>query len=262
MTATIEDEGEQYVLWEDMDGVRIVTLNRPERLNAINMEMLRQLEEVILLAQQSDDIRVLLLRGAGRAFCAGDDVNEQAKICEAGEASLQKQLRHLQNISTLLTLGDKITVVEVRGWAVGAGFSWVLNCDFRVWSAEARAYFPEVGFGTFVTGGATFLLPRLIGQQAAVDLLFLGAKLDPSHARAACLIHSVHSEGELMGAAAKLARELAGLPAPSLRGMKRALANRIASEFCAALDEEVGACIATTLDPRTLERLHRAIVRN
>ena len=242
--------------------MRTITLNRPDRLNAVDMPMILQLEDAIRSAQQSDDVHVLLLRGAGRAFCAGDDVNAQSEICLAGEAALREQLLHLQNISTMLTLGDKITVAEVRGWAIGAGFSWVLNCDFRVWGGAARAFFPEVGFGTFVTGGASFLLPHLAGVQAAADMLFLSTRLHPYEARAAGLVHAIHPEDALADAAAKLARDLAALPQPAARSMKRSLSAGLEPAFRAALDAEVAACVATTLDPRTLERMRAAIGGN
>lgn len=259
MPRTLEREAARAVLCDDADGVRTITLNRPDRLNAVDMPMILQLEEAIRSADDTDDVHVLLLRGAGRAFCAGDDVDAQSAICAAGEASLREQLRHLQNISAMLTLGDKIAVAEVRGWAIGAGFSWVLNCDFRVWGAAAQAAFPEIGLGTFVTGGATVLLPHLAGAQAAADLLFLGTRLRPSEARAAGLVHAIHPEEALAAAAAQLARDLAALPQPAARSMKRALAAGLEPAFRRALDAETAACVATTLDPRTLARMRAAI---
>lgn len=254
-----EPSEQPAVLCDDKDSVRTITLNRPDRLNAVDMPMILQLEEAIRSAQDRNDVQVLLLRGAGRAFCAGDDVNAQSGICGAGEAALREQLLHLQNISKMLILGEKIAIAEVRGWAIGAGFSWLLNCDFRLWGSAAQAFFPEIGLGTFVTGGATFLLPRLIGAQAAADLLLLGTRLHPADPRAVGLVHATHPEDGLADAALHLARTLAALPQPAARGMKRALGASLEHAFRAALDAEVEACVATTLDPRTLERMRAAI---
>lgn len=261
MTFKVEREEDAAVRYVDADGVRTITLNRPDRLNAIGMPMILALEEAILSAQQIDDVHVLLLRGAGRAFCAGDDVNAQSEICGLGETALREQLLHLQNISRMLMLGDKIAVAEVHGWAIGAGFSWALNCDFRVWGEAATAFLPEVTFGSFVTGGATFLLPKMLGPQTAADMLFLGKRLRPSDENAAGLVHSMHPEDQAPAAAKQLAQELAMLPPPAARRMKRALGAGIASGFRAALEDEIEACVATTLDPRTLERMRAAIDR-
>lgn len=249
------------VLTNDEGGVRTITLDRPDRLNAIDMPMILQLEEAVRSAQDRDDVRVLLLRGAGRAFCAGDDVTAQGDICRAGEAALREQLRHLQDISLMLTLGEKIAVAEVRGFAVGAGFSWALNCDFRVWGAAAQAFFPEVSLGTFVTGGATVLLPRLLGLRTAADLLYRGTRLRPAAPEAAGAVHAIHPEDELGDAARRLARDLAALPQMAARSMKRSLAAAIGPEFRAALAREIEACVATTLDPATLDRMRAMIAR-
>lgn len=143
MVVNSEVRSEDAVLVSDSGGVRTITLNRPEQLNAINLLMIEQLEAAITSAQTDDNIRILRFRGAGRAFCAGDDVNAQSAICEAGEGALRQQLATLQRISELLTLGEKLTVVEVQGWAIGAGFSWALNCDFRFWGEKARAFSPK-----------------------------------------------------------------------------------------------------------------------
>lgn len=254
----IENRATGVVLLDDADGVRTITLNRPECLNAINMAMILELREAVASAQRDAHVNVLLLRGAGRAFCAGDDVTEQSQICERGEEALREQLRHLQAISEMLTLGDKIAVAEVRGWAIGAGFSWSLNCDFRIWSEGTRACFPEVGFGSFVTGGATCLLPRLIGPAPAADLLFLGTRVEALSAPRG-LVHAVHPEAQTQDAALQLARKLAKLPQPAAREMKRALVAGIEADFRAALLREIEACVATTLKPGTLARMRASI---
>lgn len=254
----IETRATGAVLFDDAEGVRTITLNRPKCLNAIDMAMILELEEAVTSAQRAEHVSVLLLRGAGRAFCAGDDVTAQSEICERGENALREQLRHLQAISQALTLGDKIAVAEVRGWAIGAGFSWALNCDFRIWSESARACFPEAGFGSFVTGGATCLLPHLIGPAPAGDLLFLGTRVEALSAPRG-LVHAVHPEEQTRDATLQLARQLARLPQPAAREMKRALVAGIETDFRAALLREVEVCVATTLEPGTLARMRASI---
>ncbi len=172
---------------------------------------------------------------------------------------MRQQLTSLQHISELLTLGDKPTVVAVRGWAVGAGFSWVLNCDFALWSKSAGGFFPEVSFGTFVTGGVTWVLPQIAGRQIACDLLLRGTRIRAPEALAYGLALRMEPEEALDAAAIDLAQSLASLPQGSVHRMKRMLGARHAEEFRAALAAETEACIATTLNPQTLRRMQDAI---
>jgi enoyl-CoA hydratase/carnithine racemase len=240
-------------------GVRTLTLNRPERLNAIDMAMILDLEAALVAALEDPAVGAILLRGAGPSFCAGDDVTAQADICAGGEGALRRQLVPLQHISELLTLGDKPTVAAVRGWAVGAGFSWVLNCDFALWSEGAGGFFPEVSFGTFVTGGATWLLPQIAGRQVAHELLLLGRRVRAPEALTCGLALHVEPEEALDAAAINLAQSLAALPRMSVRHMKRVLDARRAGDFRAALAAEMDACLATTLDPETIRRMQDAL---
>ena len=244
---------------DDGLGVRSLTLNRPERLNAIDMAMSLELETALVAALEDAAVGAILLRGAGRSFCAGDDVAAQAAICAGGEPALRQQLTALQHVSELLTLADKPTVAAVRGWAVGAGFSWVLNCDCALWSQGAGAFFPEVSFGTFVTGGATWLLPQIAGRQIAHEMLLRGTRMRAPEALACGLALRVETEEMLDAAAAELAQSLAALPRTSVRQMKRVLGARHVEDFLAALDAETEACIATMLDPETLRRMQNAV---
>ena len=161
----------------------------------------------------------------------------------------------------MLVLGSKIIVVEWRGWAIGAGFSWVLNGDVRICGATAQASFPEVGFGSFVTGGASLLAPHVLGARRATELLLLGARVKVSDGEAESLAQAVHADDEVALAAQRVAQTLAELPQPAARLMKQAITGPIAPAFEAALDREVEACVATTLDPGTLARMRAAIAR-
>lgn len=240
-------------------GVRTVMLNRPDRLNAIDMDMLVALESALRAALDDEDVRAIVLCGAGRAFCAGDDVTAQAQICAGGEVALRAQLALLQRISEYLTLGEKPTIAAVRGWAVGAGFSWSLNCDFALWSEGAGGFLPEVTFGTFVTGGATFLLPQIVGRQRAHEMLLRGYRIRSTEALACGLARSVEPEDQLLGAARALAAELSALPPTAVRTMKRVLAGGWEAAFRHALAAEIEACVATTLEPATLARMRAAL---
>lgn len=240
------------------DGVRTITLARPDRLNAINLAMIEQLGSAVESAMGDHAVRAILLTGAGRAFCAGDDVDEQADICGAGEAALRAQLASLQAISARLLFGPKPSVAAVRGWAIGAGFSWALNCDFPVWGDSATGFLPEVGLGTHVTGGASVLLPLLAGQRTARAMLFRGHRLGGEEALAAGIASMVVTDDAVDAAAASLAQDLARLPVLAAQSIKQSMIAAHATTLREALAREVDACVATTLDPATIRRMRNA----
>lgn len=242
----------------DDEGVRTITLTRPDRLNAINLAMTEQLRSALEIAMADAAVRAILLAGAGRAFCAGDDVDEQARVCDAGEAALRSQLASLQAISEHLLFGPKPSVAAVRGWAIGAGFSWVLNCDFSVWAENTIGFLPEVGLGTHVTGGASALLPVIVGLRTARAMLFRGHRLGADEALATGVASMVVANDDLETTAASLANDLARLPALAAQSMKQVMIAAHATRLREALAAEVEACVATTLDPATIQRMRNA----
>ncbi len=134
------------------DGVCVVTLNRPQRLNAIVPELLEDLIAALDAADRDPGVRAIVLTGAGRAFCSGDDLKDFGS--QAGdEASTRAYIERIQDVTRTMTLGDTPVVGAIRGWAVGGGLEWVINCDFTVAAAGTRFFFPEVSWGVFVTGG-------------------------------------------------------------------------------------------------------------
>ena len=150
------------VLYEVSDAVATVTLNRPDRLNAINPQLLDELVGALKNANADPAVHVILLTGAGRAFCAGDDLKEfdsQVGTEEETRAYIEK----IQDVTRELCLNRKVIIGAVHGWAVGGGLEWVINCDFVVMADDARFFFPEISLGIFVTGGVTQLLTQQIG---------------------------------------------------------------------------------------------------
>jgi Enoyl-CoA hydratase/carnithine racemase len=141
------------VLSEDIEeGLRLVTLNRPHRLNAIVPELLEDLIQA-LDAGQSGAVRPgHPAHRRGRAFCAGDDLKEFASQ-SGGEASTRAYIERIQDVTRAMVLGDKPVIGAIRGWAVGGGLEWVINCDFAIAAEGTRFFFPELSLGVFVTGG-------------------------------------------------------------------------------------------------------------
>jgi enoyl-CoA hydratase/carnithine racemase len=243
------------VLAEDAgDGVRVVTLNRPHRLNAIMPELLEELIAALGAADRDPAVRAIILTGAGRAFCSGDDLKEFA--AEAKDtASARAYIERIQDVTRAMVLGDTPVVGAIRGWAVGGGLEWVINCDFVLAAEGTRFFFPEVGWGMFVTGGVTALLPRLVGLQRARELMLLGERFDAAQAREWGLVWRVVPEDALMREAMALARRIAALPSGPVRDLRRILAGRSYAGIEAALAAETDATVRGFLDPETARRV-------
>jgi len=241
--------------------VRVVTLNRPERLNAIDMAMLDGLDAALAGAEAADGVRAMLLTGAGRAFCAGDDLEGQHAISAGGRAAIERQVAVLQRITERMVFGSKPVVGAVRGWAVGGAFAWTLNCDFTLWAEGATGFLPEIPFGLFVSGGATWLLPRLAGPVIAREMIYRGRRLTARELADAGIAGRVVPEDRLAADALALARELSALPPAAVALAKRALAEPDRAALREALAREAEACIAGASNPATLARLKQVLRR-
>ncbi len=243
------------VLTEDAGGgVRVVTLNRPHRLNAILPELLEDLVPALRAADAAPEVRCILLTGAGRAFCSGDDLKDFGT--QAGdEAAARAYIARIQDVTRALVTGDTPVVGAIRGWAVGGGLEWVINCDFAVVAEGTRFFFPEVSWGMFVTGGVTELLPRLVGLQRARELMLLGERFDAAQAAAWGLVYKVVPDAALMAEALALAQRIAALPAGPVRDLRRILARRAGGGLEAAMAAETDATVRGFLDPETAKRI-------
>ena len=158
------------------DGVRTIALHRPERLNAMNRQLIDDVARAFDDANADDGTRAIVFTGTGRAFCAGDDRKEH--VHPSGEAEARDLVDAIQRATEAVVFGAKPVVGAINGWAVGGGFEWAINCDFPIWADSARGFFPEVSLGIFVTGAVTSLLPALVGLNTAREMLLLGQTYD------------------------------------------------------------------------------------
>ncbi|MGH7190784.1 MAG: enoyl-CoA hydratase/isomerase family protein [Acetobacteraceae bacterium] len=234
-------------------GVRVITLDRPERLNAIVPELLGGLIAALEAAARDPAVGAIVLTGAGRAFCAGDDLKEFSAQ-SAGEATARAYVTRIQDVTRAIMLGRVPVIAAVRGWAVGGGLEWMLNCDFAIAAEGSRFFFPELAWGMFVTGGATALLPRLVGLGRARELIMLGERFEARAALAWGLVWKVVADEALMEEAVTLARRIAALPAEPVRALRKILA---APGLAAAMDAETEATVKAFLDPETARLVSR-----
>ncbi len=203
------------------DGVAILTMNRPERLNAMSRPMLEAMEASLARLAGAPEIGAVVLTGAGRAFCAGGDVKAMAEGAEGAGGSLEERVRARMEVSRWLHEMPKPTIAMVRGAAAGAGLSLALACDLRVASDTAKftTAFARVGYsGDF---GGSYFLTRLVGTARARELYFTAELLDAARALAIGLVNRVVPDAELETETLGLAGRLARGPRIAHRYIKR-----------------------------------------
>ena len=235
------------------NGVRIISLNRPSSMNAMNRALIDDVKRAFDDANTCDLTKVIVFTGEGRAFCAGDDRKEHSH--PQNEAEAQDLVEAIQAATRAITFGPKPVVGAINGWAVGGGFKWAINCDFPIWSEDARAFFPEMSLGIFVTGAVTSLLPALVGLQKARELLFLGERYDSGALLDMGLAWRVVPAAELRSEAVAVAQRLAALPQDAVRRMKMALNISAVNDIERALQIETQATVEGFLDPETTRRI-------
>lgn len=235
------------------DGVRTITMNRPDRLNAMNRQLIDDVAVAFDDANADESTAAIIFTGAGRAFCAGDDRREHAH--PENEAQAADLVEAIQRATVAIAFGAKPVVGAINGWAVGGGFEWAINCDFPIWAASARAFFPEVSLNLFVTGGVTSLLPALVGLNTAREMLFLGERYDAATLHRLGVAWRVVPDDQLIESAEQVARQLAALPPLSVRAMKRVLNETASTNIRTALDRETRATIDGFMDPETTRLL-------
>jgi 2-(1,2-epoxy-1,2-dihydrophenyl)acetyl-CoA isomerase len=235
----MNDSSEKHLLERVEDGVAILTMHRPERMNALSPTMMAALREAVPRLAQNAAVRVIVLTGTGRAFCAGGDVKGMAERADAkGPApSLEERahgLREGMEVSRWLHEMPKPTIAMIRGAAAGAGLSLALACDLRIASENARftTAFAKVGFsGDY---GGSYFLPKLVGAAKARELYFTADLFSAEEAAKLGIVNRVVPDGQLEAETLALARQLAAGPAVAYGYMKR---NLNATEAGATLEE-------------------------
>jgi 2-(1,2-epoxy-1,2-dihydrophenyl)acetyl-CoA isomerase len=194
------------------DGVGVLTLNRPDKLNAVSPAMWFELTRAMTEAQTDDEIRVLVLTGAGRGFCAGADVAESLTLAISGDAPprTRSQLKEPVGITGLrLARLWKPTIAAVNGVAAGMGFSFALACDIRIASENARFTNAFVRMGLIPDNGMTYFLSRLIGVARALELMYTCESVDAREAERIGLVNRVVPADDLMKVTMDLAKKIA-----------------------------------------------------
>lgn len=225
----------ETLLTETTDGVRILTLNRPDVLNALNAQAGDELLDALKEAERASEVRCLLLTGSGRAFCAGADLRDHT----AGETSLGEILRTRYNrIILLLRTVEKPVVAAVNGVAAGAGCNLALAADLRVASDRASFLQAFARVGLIPDSGGTWLLPRLAGLGRALEMMMLAEPVDAASAERLGLVNRVVPHDDLMARATEWAGRLAKGPTRAYGLIKRGVAHNMTVGLGEALEYE------------------------
>lgn len=230
----------ECVLVEDHEAVRRITLNRPDVLNSFNTELLTTLGKAMRDAEKDKAVRCVVVTGAGRGFCAGQDLAEvRGRYDSDAPLELGAQLRKLYNplIAKMRTM-EKPIIGSINGVAAGAGFSLALACDMRIAAESASFVQAFVHVGVVPDSGSTLFLPRLIGPARAFELAATGRKVKSDEALRLGLVNQVVADGELQEVTRALAQKLASLPTKSIGLTKRAMNAGWSNELEAQLDYE------------------------
>jgi 2-(1,2-epoxy-1,2-dihydrophenyl)acetyl-CoA isomerase len=209
---------EQTVLYETADGIATITLNRPQAYNAFDRRMHAELMRVLKQAERDPAARCLVITGAGKAFCSGQDLKDLAPDEDFGALVRERYNPLILKLQSI----PKPIVAAVNGVAAGAGMSLALACDFRVAVDSARFVAAFANVGLVPDSGLSYLLPRLIGYGRALELCMLGGTLDAATAHSYGMLTALANADEFPGTVRQLAERLANGPATALGLMKRA----------------------------------------
>ncbi|MGY1433541.1 enoyl-CoA hydratase/isomerase family protein [Streptomyces reniochalinae] len=210
----------EFIHLDIRESVAWIQIDRPAKLNALSVELMREMSNTLDIVEQDDDVRVVVLRGGDRAFSVGYDIAQEV---EMGVSTAEQWYGGLEaNIAlTMKVWGlNKPVIGAVSGWCLAGGCELAMACDLIVCTDEAQFGEPEIRFGS---GPVTLLMPFLIGQKATNELLYTGDTVDAHRAKELGLVNHVVAHEHLHGSVEQLARKIALTPLPILRYTKQAL---------------------------------------
>jgi len=256
-------EVEVHVHVQTHDGIGLIRLNRPEKMNAIGALTRQQLAEAIKQAERDEAVRVVVLTGSGRAFCSGADVTEMVQ--GAGMRTPEDVGNVLRNeympMLTRLRTMPKPVIAAMNGPAIGIGASFALACDIRIATPESYLLEAFVNIGLAPDGGVSWLLPRLAGTGIAYEMFFTGKPLSAADAHRLGVINRLVPADRLEQEVRELAGQLAAQPRGALAGAKRAVTHALESTFEQALEFESYLQEAQAASPEFAEGVQNFLAR-
>lgn len=200
------------ILFEQRDGVGVLTLNRPQKLNAMTNAMLDEIAHVFERSTFDEDVRALVIRGAGRAFCAGDDLSGMGEFPRPVPPGHKPQADYQHAVIAAVRGLQKPVIASLHGYCLGMGNDLAMACDFRIAARSAIIGEPRIARGMHVTTGGTYLLPRLVGLTKAIEMLMLAEPVPAEEALRIGLVTRVVEDERLENETMALAERLASGP--------------------------------------------------
>lgn len=225
----------ESILFSKKDGLGWIQFNRPEKLNALNPEVLKELETVISWCEKDDEVRVIALKGNKKAFIAGADIENMSK----GDIKFAYELTDLtMRVQERLADLPKPTIAAISGYALGGGCEVALCCDFRIAAGNAVLGFPEIGLGIIPGGGGTQRLPRLVNLGVAAKMILLGENIKAEEAGRVGLVDRVVTLDNLENEVKTLASKLMMRPQIAIRAAKTAMRKGLSTSLKEGLQIE------------------------
>jgi 2-(1,2-epoxy-1,2-dihydrophenyl)acetyl-CoA isomerase len=212
------------LLVADTDGVRTLTLNRPEAYNSLTLRLKEDLLAALRAAASDDAVRAVVITGAGKAFCAGQDLKEHVALLRSmNPAPLQTVVSHYNPIITTITGMPKPVIAAVNGMAAGAGASVAYASDLRIAASSAKFLMAFANVGLTADSGASWTLPRLIGYGRAMEMMLLAAPVTAEQALSIGMVNQVVADDTVVATAQELAARMAAGPTTAYAKIKEAL---------------------------------------
>ncbi len=234
------------LLLEINNHIAVLTINRPETLNSLNLQTLEELTTMVAQLEQNPDVNVGIITGAGdKAFVAGGDISAWQSM---GPMAARQIARKAQQLFNDIEFGSKIFIAAINGYALGGGCELAMACDIRIACAEAKLGQPEVNLGIIPGWGGTQRLARLVGKGKAKELMLTGDMISAEDAVSIGLINQVVLKPELMMEARKIAEKISGKSQVAVRLIKEAVDNGLEMEINRAFAYEAdlfGLCFAS-----------------
>ena len=240
----------QNIIFEKKDGIGFVTMNRPKALNALNTDVLTELDDVFRSIDKDDEVKVAIITGAGRAFIAGADIAQMAELngTEGRDMTIQGQL-----VMELIETINKPVIAAVNGFALGGGNELSMACDIRIASEAAKFGQPEVNLGIIPGYGGTQRLPRLVGKGMAKKLIYSAEMIGAEEAYRIGLVDQVVPADELMDAAVSLAKTIMSKAPIAVKMAKVAINNGTQCDLKTGVQFEAEAYTSTFVSEDRVE---------
>lgn len=228
----------ENIIFKTEGNIAIITLNRPEVLNAFNFKLFEAFLSIIAKIRDDDDIRAVVITGTGRAFCSGDDISGMGT--PLGDGSFYDGLRqgHHKLIKDIRNL-RKPVIAAINGFAHGMGSDLALACDFRIASKDAKLGDLRTSKAITIGSGGTYFLPRLVGLAKAIELLFTGESIDAEEAERIGLVNKVVPADRLMKEVMEFANRLAQGPTKAIGIAKAEIYRELDMDLASALEDEL-----------------------